>query len=234
MPLHLAFLQEKRVLRAEQISHSEDLLAGFDRRGFVYDAALKRLLDVVLASLGLLASLPLWLAVFVAIKLDSPGPVIFVQDRVGLRGRRFKFYKFRSMYVDAEHRLAELQQHNETDGPVFKMRRDPRISRVGSILRRTSLDELPQLINVLKGEMSLVGPRPPLPREVERYRPGDMVRLSVKPGLTCLWQIRGRSTVGFDTWMEYDREYVRNISFLLDVSILARTVWAVLSCRGAY
>ena len=222
--------------RAEQMSHAE---TGFDlaastRQWFVYDATLKRLLDLVIASLGLIATFPIWLAIVVAIKLDSPGPAIFVQQRVGRQGRRFSFYKFRSMYVDAEARRAEMQERNETDGPVFKMRRDPRVTRVGAILRRTSLDELPQLINVLWGEMSVVGPRPPLPQEVEQYRPADMVRLTVTPGLTCLWQIRGRSTVGFETWMEYDREYVRNRSFSLDISILARTVWAVLSCKGAY
>lgn len=201
---------------------------------FIYETAVKRVLDVVLAGLVLAATLPIWLAIVIAIKLDSPGRAIFVQERVGRHGRRFRFYKFRSMYVDAERRLSELQAHNEVDGPVFKMRKDPRISRVGSLLRRTSLDELPQLINVLKGDMSMVGPRPPLPREVEKYRPSDAIRLSVKPGLTCLWQIRGRSTLSFDTWMEYDREYVRNLSLWLDVSILVRTVWAVLSCRGAF
>ncbi|HEV2028849.1 MAG TPA: sugar transferase [Candidatus Dormibacteraeota bacterium] len=195
---------------------------------------MKRLLDVALASLGLVASLPLSLAIIIAIKLDSPGPALFVQDRVGHYGRRFRFYKFRSMYADAERRLSELQLQNEVDGPVFKMRKDPRISKVGAFLRRSSLDELPQLINVLKGEMSLVGPRPPLPREVEQYRPSDKIRLSVKPGLTCLWQIRGRSTLGFETWMEYDREYISNVSLWVDLSILVRTVWAVLSTRGAY
>jgi exopolysaccharide biosynthesis polyprenyl glycosylphosphotransferase len=204
------------------------------RRWFAYQEALKRLMDITLASLGLLATLPIWLAIVIAIRLDSPGPAIFVQERVGLHGRHFRFLKFRSMFVDAEQRLAELQAHNEIDGPVFKMRNDPRISGVGGFLRRTSLDELPQLINVLKGEMSLVGPRPPLPREVEQYRPGDAVRLSVKPGLTCLWQIRGRSNVGFEQWMEFDREYVRNISLWLDLQILLRTVWVVISCRGAY
>jgi exopolysaccharide biosynthesis polyprenyl glycosylphosphotransferase len=199
-----------------------------------YEDSLKRLLDVALAMFGLVATLPIWLGIVLAIKLDSPGPAIFMQQRVGLHGRRFRFYKFRSMYVDAEQRLAEVQAHNEIDGPVFKMRNDPRVSRVGAFLRRTSLDELPQLLNVLMGDMSLVGPRPPLPREVEKYRPSDLVRLSVKPGLTCLWQIRGRSNVSFDKWMEYDREYVRNMSFWLDVQILVRTVWVVVSCRGAY
>lgn len=209
-------------------------LAGHTRRRFGYESAFKRLLDVLLATVGLLASAPIWVAVMVAIKLDSAGPALFVQDRVGIHGRHFRFYKFRSMHAEAEKRLAEIQDRNEADGPVFKIRRDPRITRVGAFLRRTSLDELPQLINVLKGDMSIVGPRPPLPREVAKYAPGDAIRLSVKPGLTCLWQIRGRSTLSFEAWMEYDREYVRKLSFWLDLSILVRTVWAVLSCRGAY
>jgi exopolysaccharide biosynthesis polyprenyl glycosylphosphotransferase len=224
------------VLRAEEISHAESgfAFAESTRPWFDYELTLKRLLDVSVASLVLVATLPIWLAIVVAIKLDTPGPAIFVQQRVGHRGRRFTFFKFRSMYVDAEQRLAEVMHRNETDGPVFKIRNDPRITRVGAVLRRTSLDELPQLINVLKGDMSVVGPRPPLPREVEKYRPSDMVRLIVKPGITCLWQIRGRSTIAFDTWMEFDREYVQKMSLLLDLNILVRTVWAVLSCKGAF
>lgn len=227
---------EGKVLRAEGINHAD---APFDsdrseRARLSYEFAVKRLVDVLLASLGLIAALPVWLVIATAVKLDSPGPAIFVQERVGRDGRRFRFFKFRSMYIDAEHRLAEFQLANEVEGPVFKMRNDPRVSRVGGFLRRTSLDELPQLINVLKGDMSLVGPRPPLPNEVAQYRPSDLVRLSVKPGLTCLWQINGRSNVSFDEWMEYDREYVRNMSLWLDLSILARTVGAVLSMRGAY
>ena len=201
---------------------------------FVYGGAQKRALDLILACLGLVATLPIWLVIILAVKLDSPGSAFFVQDRVGKDGRRFRFYKFRTMRVDAERMLVDLQRQNEVDGPVFKMRRDPRVTRVGSFLRRTSLDELPQLVNVLKGEMSLVGPRPPLPREVESYRPTDLIRLSVKPGLTCLWQIRGRSTCTFDQWMEYDREYVQGVSLRLDLSILVRTVWAVASCKGAF
>lgn len=204
------------------------------RRLFPYEQTIKRGLDLVLATVGLIGSLPIWLAIVIAIRLDSPGPAIFVQERVGLHGRRFRFYKFRSMYVDAEARLAEVQAHNEMDGPVFKIRKDPRVSNVGAFLRRTSLDELPQLLNVIAGDMSLVGPRPPLPREVEQYRPGDIVRLSVKPGLTCLWQIRGRSNVGFDQWMEFDREYVRNMSLWLDIRILLKTVLVVFSGSGAY
>jgi lipopolysaccharide/colanic/teichoic acid biosynthesis glycosyltransferase len=199
-----------------------------------YVPQFKRLLDVILATVGLVLSLPLWLVIGIAIKLDSDGPVVFVQERVGLRGRPFRFLKFRSMYLDAEERLQDLLGQNEASGPVFKMRRDPRITRVGRFIRRTSLDELPQLINILRGEMSLVGPRPALAREVAAYRPADRVRLEAKPGLTCLWQVRGRSAVAFDTWMEYDREYVLRRSPLLDLEILLRTVLVVLSCRGAY
>ena len=222
--------------RVERINHA-DLSLGLRRsarRLFPYETTLKRVLDLILAILGLLATMPLWLVIVVAIRLDSPGRAIFVQERVGIHGRRFRFYKFRSMYADAENRVVELQSSNEVSGPVFKMRADPRVTRVGSLLRRTSLDELPQLLNVLKGEMSLVGPRPPLPQEVEQYRPSDAIRLSVKPGLTCLWQISGRSTVGFDEWMEFDREYIRHMSLWLDLSILFRTVGAVLNMRGAF
>jgi exopolysaccharide biosynthesis polyprenyl glycosylphosphotransferase len=225
-----------KVLTADEIPLTDATLAFATsaRRWFDYELSLKRILDILVAGFTLVGTLPICLAVVIAIKLDSPGPAIFTQQRVGRHGRRFRFLKFRSMYIDAEQRLSELQVHNETDGPVFKMRKDPRITRVGAILRRTSLDELPQVINVLRGEMSVVGPRPPLVGEVEHYRPQDMVRLSVKPGITCLWQIRGRSAVSFDTWMEYDREYIRGMSLLLDLSILVRTVWAVLSCKGAY
>jgi lipopolysaccharide/colanic/teichoic acid biosynthesis glycosyltransferase len=199
-----------------------------------YEPQFKRLLDVLLATVGLILSLPIWLVIGIAIKLDSKGPVVFVQERVGLHGRTFRFLKFRSMYSDAEERLQDLLAENEASGPVFKIRRDPRITRVGRFIRRTSLDELPQLLNILKGEMSLVGPRPALLRETESYRPSDRVRLEVKPGLTCLWQVRGRSEVDFDTWMEYDREYVGRRSLLLDLEILVRTVVVVLTCRGAY
>jgi len=225
------------VLTAEQFNYAGDATVGTAwrlRRQFVYEAVLKRAIDVLLATVGLVATIPIWIAICAAIRLESPGSPIFVQERVGRRGRRFRFYKFRSMYVDAESRLHEVLVHNETDGPVFKIRQDPRITGVGAFLRRTSLDELPQLLNVLKGDMSLVGPRPPLPREVDQYRPGDLVRLQVKPGLTCLWQVSGRSNVGFDQWMELDRQYVRQMSLWLDLSILARTVGAVLSMRGAY
>ena len=212
-----------------------DIAVVFPRRPWhSYNSTLKRWLDVFLAGLILLATLPIWLIIVVAIRLDSPGPAIFVQERVGHRGRRFRFYKFRSMSNGAHQLKADLSHLNEMDGPVFKLREDPRVTRVGRLLRRTSLDELPQLLNVLSGDMSLVGPRPPLPEEVAQYRPSDMLRLAVKPGLTCWWQVRGRSQLDFDTWMAYDREYVYGLSFWVDIQILAQTAWAVLNCRGAY
>jgi len=218
----------------DQSDRSEVTVVLPRRPWYSYNSTLKRLLDVTVAGLVLVATLPIWLAVMVAIRLDSPGPAIFVQERVGLRGRRFRFYKFRSMSIGADRLKADLRHMSEMDGPVFKLRLDPRVTRVGRFLRRTSLDELPQLINVLRGEMSLVGPRPPVPEEVAQYRPSDMIRLAVKPGLTCWWQVRGRSTVDFETWMAFDREYVYGLSFWVDVRILLNTVQAVLSCRGAY
>jgi lipopolysaccharide/colanic/teichoic acid biosynthesis glycosyltransferase len=220
--------------RPEQTDGGEIVVVLPRRPWYSYSATLKRLLDIALAGTVLLATLPIWLVIVVAVKLDSPGPAIFMQERVGARGGRFRFYKFRSMTVGADRMKAGLSHLSEVDGPVFKLRLDPRVTRIGRLLRRTSLDELPQLVNVLKGEMSLVGPRPPIPEEVAKYRPSDMLRLAVKPGLTCWWQVRGRSTVDFDTWMAYDREYVYGLSFWVDLQILARTAWAVLSCRGAY
>lgn len=218
----------------ELVAH--DLLDGLQihLRWPTYRRTFKPILDTVMASLILVATLPLWLAIVIAITLDSPGPVIHVQRRLGKNGRPFRFYKFRSMQVGAEMRKVELEALNEQQGPVFKIRNDPRMTRVGRILRRTSLDELPQLINVVLGNMSLVGPRPPLPQEVEEYSARDRLRLLVKPGLTCLWQVNGRSTCTFSQWMSYDREYVEGVSPWLDMTILWRTVGAVLSCRGAY
>lgn len=194
----------------------------------------KRAFDVVLSLVGIIATAPLWVLIIIAITLDSPGPVFFVQERAGFNGRPFKLFKFRSMVADAESQLDQVRHLNQADGPVFKIRDDPRITRVGIVLRRTSLDELPQLVNILLGHMALVGPRPALPQEVEQYRPEDWERLGVKPGLTCLWVIRGRSDCNFDRWMEYDREYVRRASFWLDLVILVRTLMVVASGRGAY
>ncbi len=194
----------------------------------------KRLLDVVLASAGMLVAIPVLAVAAVAIKLDSPGPVFHRAVRVGKDGRRITFLKLRSMRADAEELRGLLLHRNITKGPTFKLHDDPRVTRVGRLLRKTSLDELPQLIHVVTGEMSLVGPRPPFPEEVEHYEPWMRRRLETRPGLTCLWQIRGRSDLPFDEWMRLDVEYVERCSLALDLNILLLTVPAVLSGRGAY
>lgn len=193
----------------------------------------KRLMDVTISLVGLALLSPLWLVVAMAIKLTSPGPVFFVQKRVGMNKRTFNLYKFRSMCVDAEERRQALTDLNEVDGPVFKMKSDPRVTPVGRIIRKTSIDELPQLINVLRGHMSLVGPRPPLPSEVDHYEWLFRKRLSIKPGITCLWQVSGRNQLSFREWMELDWRYVTNWSLWLDLKILLRTIPVVLGRRGA-
>jgi len=205
------------------------------RTGRLAYAAMKRILDLCVSALLLITTFPLWVAITAAIKLDSPGPVFFVQERVGLNGARFRCFKFRTMRVDAERVLEEMRRRGEVSGPVYKLRHDPRVTRVGGLLRRTSLDELPQLLNVLTGEMSLVGPRPCIPSHVEGFPSADRVlRLTAKPGLTCLWVVRGRSNCGFEAWMAADREYITQRSFWLDTLILIRTAFIVLTCRGAY
>jgi lipopolysaccharide/colanic/teichoic acid biosynthesis glycosyltransferase len=195
---------------------------------------LKRTVDIAGSLLGLVLCAPLFLLISVAIRLTSSGPALFVQDRCGLRGRTFRFYKFRTMVQDAEDRKAELEHLNEMRGPVFKIRKDPRITSLGAVLRKTSLDELPQLWNVLRGDMSLVGPRPPLPAEVECYTAVQAQRLSVVPGITGLWQVSGRSSLpDFDVWLDLDLQYAKTHSFWLDMRILAKTIVVVILARGA-
>jgi exopolysaccharide biosynthesis polyprenyl glycosylphosphotransferase len=193
----------------------------------------KRALDVAVAALLLLLGLPVVLMIAVAIKLTSGGSVLFRQTRCGLNGRSFTLYKFRTMVEDAEERRRELLHLNEMDGPVFKLRADPRVTSVGRFLRRFSLDELPQLWNVLRGDMSLVGPRPPIPEEVAKYERWQRRRLAMKPGMTGLWQISGRNELDFRRWMELDLEYIDSWTPLLDLKILVKTIPAVLSGRGA-
>ena len=193
----------------------------------------KRLLDVIIAGLGLLISSPFFLVFAITIKLTSKGPVFFVQERVGLNGRKFNMYKFRSMVVNAEELKEKLKHLNEMSGPVFKITNDPRVTSIGKFLRKTSLDELPQLINVLNGDMSLVGPRPPLPSEVNMYDAKHRKRLSVNPGITCIWQISGRNEIDFEQWMEMDERYIDNWTIWKDVGILIKTVPVVLSKKGA-
>ena len=194
----------------------------------------KRLVDVTGAALGLLVSSPLLLLAMILIKLESRGPVIYKSIRIGRGARPFTFFKLRSMVDGADQHRHTLSHLNETDGPVFKMAADPRVTRVGRLLRVTSLDEIPQLWNVLRGEMSLVGPRPPIAEEVVQYEPWQLRRLDVLPGITCLWQISGRSRIGFQEWMRLDLEYIKHRSFWLDLKIMIRTIPAVLSREGAF
>jgi exopolysaccharide biosynthesis polyprenyl glycosylphosphotransferase len=195
---------------------------------------LKRALDIALGSLILLLSLPLWLIVPLLIKLDSPGPVLYRQVRVGRGGRQFTFYKFRSMRQGAEDEWHRLRALNETEGPILKIRNDPRLTRVGRFLRRTSMDELPQILNVLRGDMSLVGPRPPLPAEVLQYEPWQHKRLSVAGGMTGLWQVSGRSHLNFEEMVMMDLYYIENWSLGLDLKILLRTIPAILTATGSF
>jgi exopolysaccharide biosynthesis polyprenyl glycosylphosphotransferase len=194
---------------------------------------LKRTLDVVLASLLLLIALPIVSVIALMIKATSGGNVLFRQTRCGLNGRFFTLYKFRTMVEGAEERRRELLHLNEMNGPVFKLRSDPRVTAFGRFLRRFSLDELPQFWNVLRGDMSLVGPRPPIPEEVAKYQRWQRRRLAMKPGMTCLWQISGRNNLDFDRWMELDLEYIDSWSPTLDFKILLKTIPAVLSGKGA-
>jgi exopolysaccharide biosynthesis polyprenyl glycosylphosphotransferase len=197
-------------------------------------SCLKRVSDLFFAGLGLAALAPIFVAVAVAIRLDSPGPTFYRQVRVGKDGRRFGMLKFRSMQQNADALILGLLERNEVTGPMFKIRRDPRVTRVGRFLRRYSLDELPQLINVARGEMSLVGPRPPTAAEIEKYEDWELGRLRARPGITGLWQVSGRSEVPFHDMVRLDLHYIRNWSFALDVEILLRTIPAVLTTKGAY
>ena len=199
-----------------------------------FNLAVKRLLDVLVSILALTVAAPFWLLIPIAIKLDSPGPVLFNQVRIGRAGRPFVVHKFRSMVVDAEEQKDSLRSLNEADGPLFKIKEDPRTTRVGRLIRRTSLDELPQFLNVLKGDMSLVGPRPALPEEVAQYEEWHKRRLEASPGITGLWQVSGRSLVGFEEMVLLDTFYCENWSFGLDLKILFKTIPRVILGEGAF
>ncbi len=199
-----------------------------------WDLSLKRIIDILVSAVALVLMSPLCVWIAYAIQRDSPGPILFKQKRVGLNGRLFSLYKFRSMYPNAEDLLASLREENEMSGPAFKLTNDPRVTKVGRWIRRHSLDELPQLWNVFRGDMSLVGPRPPLPHEVRLYDRRERRRLSMRPGLTCTWQVSGRSDItDFESWVQLDLEYIDNWSLGRDFSLLARTVPAVLFGSGA-
>ena len=199
-----------------------------------WPSVIKRMLDFAISAVALILLAPLFLTTALLIRWDSPGPIFFVQERVGLNKRRFRLYKLRTMMADAEERQREIEHLNEASGAVFKIRNDPRLTPVGKLLRKTSIDELPQLFNVLKGDMSLVGPRPLPVRDYQRFdQDWQRRRFSVRPGLTCLWQINGRSSTPFEKWMELDMDYIDHWSLGLDLKILAKTIPAVLKGSGA-
>jgi lipopolysaccharide/colanic/teichoic acid biosynthesis glycosyltransferase len=221
-----------RASRSIRLAASEsDAVVAEGNESFAYRAA-KRTFDILGAVALLVLFAPIMLTTLVVLAVTTKGRPIFAQERVGLCARRFRMYKFRTMVLDAAAR-----QHlvvNEKDGPIFKNRRDPRITRLGAVLRSTSIDEMPQLVNILLGHMSLVGPRPPVPGEVAKYQPWQLRRLAVKPGLTCLWQVSGRCEIGFDDWVRMDIWYLNNQNLATDLTLLAKTPFSVLSRRGAY
>lgn len=216
-------LQEER----EQV-----IITAEDLNRPVYEV-FKRVLDFVLSLFALVILLPVFLVTAAAVKSDG-GNVIYKQKRVGKNNKLFDMYKFRSMCIGAENMRAELMKYNEMDGPVFKIKNDPRITKVGKFIRKYSIDELPQLVNILKGDMSIVGPRPPLPDEVAQYTDYHRQRLMVIPGLTCFWQAYGRSDLSFEDWVDMDMKYIKRRSISLDISLIIRTVYAVIFKRGAY
>ncbi|MGG7078804.1 sugar transferase [Clostridium sardiniense] len=193
----------------------------------------KRSIDIIGSLLGIICLSPIFLLVGILIKKESKGPIIFSQDRIGKDNTKFKMYKFRSMVQNAEELKAKLQEQNEMSGPMFKMREDPRVTKIGKFIRKTSIDELPQLINVLKGDMSLVGPRPSLPKEVSEFKPWMMERLEVKPGLTCYWQVSGRNNIDFEDWMNLDIRYVRERNTLTDIKLIFKTVFVLFGDENA-
>lgn len=201
--------------------------------GYEWQLFIKRTIDLTVSTFGLIVLLPFLLVIACLIKLTSHGPILFKQKRMSINGRIFTLYKFRTMYVNAEEKLERVKHLNEMDGPVFKIKNDPRITPLGRFLRETSIDELPQLVNVFMGQMSLVGPRPPIPNEVNRYEHWQVRRLSMRPGLTCLWQVNGRNKIGFNEWMELDLKYIDNWSLWLDFKILMKTIPVVLFGIGA-
>ena len=195
---------------------------------------IKRIFDFSASLLGIVLLSPLFAIIAAAVKIDSPGPVFFSQKRNGFMGKEFHMYKFRSMVIDAEARLKELESKNEVSGPMFKIKEDPRITRVGRLIRKTSLDELPQLFNVLKGDMSVVGPRPPIVREVQNYDAWHTLRLSVKPGITGLWQVSGRNEIGFEEMIRLDLKYIRERSLRYDLKIILKTIPVLLGDSRAF
>lgn len=202
-------------------------------RGFSFYEAIKRLIDIICSFVGILVLSPLFIIIAIIIKFTSKGPVFFSQKRVGRNGKEFDMYKFRSMVVNAEELKEKLAAQNEMSGPMFKMKDDPRVTKVGKFIRKTSIDELPQLWNILKGDMSLVGPRPSLPKEVAQFDDWMYKRLEVKPGLTCYWQVSGRNNIDFEDWMKLDIRYVEERNLWIDIKLIFKTVGVLFGDKNA-
>ena len=207
-------------------------IATKEERSSLYEI-IKRTIDIVISSIALIILSPVFLVVGICIKLESKGPIFFSQKRVGLNGEEFNMFKLRSMVVNAEELKEKLTSQNEMAGPMFKMKDDPRITNVGKFIRKTSIDELPQLFNILRGEMSLVGPRPSLPKEVKEFEPWMLKRLEVKPGLTCYWQVMGRNTIQFEDWMRLDVKYVNERNLWIDIKLIFKTVFVLFGDKNA-
>ena len=203
-------------------------------RGFSFYEAIKRLIDITCSFVGILVLSPLFIIIAIIIKFTSKGPVFFSQKRVGRNGKEFDMYKFRSMVVNAEELKEKLAAQNEMSGPMFKMKDDPRVTKVGKFIRKTSIDELPQLWNILKGDMSLVGPRPSLPKEVAQFDEWMYKRLEVKPGLTCYWQVSGRNNIDFEDWMKLDVKYVEERNLWIDIKLIFKTVGVLFGDKNAH
>lgn len=219
-------------------NYNQNWILRIRNKASIYDKSIsyfvvKRIIDFVGSLLGLIVMSPIMLITAIAIKIDSDGPIYFEQNRVGLNGEIFKMYKFRSMICDAEKHLDELMDKNEMSGPMFKIKNDPRITKVGKFIRKTSIDELPQLFNILKGEMSLVGPRPNLPGEVSKFSEYQKNKLLAKPGLTCYWQVMGRNSIGFDEWMKLDLKYIEDRSISLDIILILKTFGVLFGDKNA-
>lgn len=215
-----------------EISYKSQVVIVGHEKSLGYEI-IKRVLDLIGSFVGLIILSPVFLITAIAIKIDSKGPVYFTQNRCGKEGKLFKMLKFRSMCLDAEVMLKGLKHMNEMSGPVFKIKDDPRITKIGKFIRKTSIDELPQLINVLKGDMSLVGPRPPIDREVKQYNFHQMQRLLVKPGLTCYWQVSGRNNIDFDKWVELDLKYIRERNVWIDIKLIFKTFFVLFGDEAA-
>lgn len=217
----------------ERLQIEEEEIIQIERKESTLYEVSKRALDFISSLMGLIILSPILIIVAILIKLESKGPAIFSQSRIGLNGKEFKMYKFRSMVQNAEKLKEKLAKENEMSGPMFKMKNDPRVTKVGKFIRKTSIDELPQLLNVLKGEMSLVGPRPSLPKEVEKFENWMLRRLDVKPGLTCYWQVSGRNNIDFYDWMKLDLKYVDKRNFWLDIKLIFKTAAVLFGDKNA-